>query len=218
MCLLVCQNFIYLSCTRCCWAPASMVIDYYFSRGIPIFSNRKVIWQTFFLDSVFLIMLPITATTTIQPLTVVCSRASLITMTVTMAPTSVHLTASDQLDLVLPPQLLHRDTMRGSFGLTTVPKQQLPQSEMPSQAYASYTMGPSLVSFLFQRWASHQFFMLYVGACYDICFLLSGSHVTAILINRSSTLGVWNAMMLLTIPLAGIYVSCWWSVAHARCA
>ena len=41
--------------------------------------------------------------------------------------------------------------MRGSVGLFTVLQQQKPQSQMPSQAYANYAMGPPQVSFLFME-------------------------------------------------------------------
>ena len=61
---------------------------------------------------------------------------------VTLAPTSVHLTTSDQHDAVLLPQLILRDTIRDSAGLITLPQQQQPLCQMPSQAYANYAMGP----------------------------------------------------------------------------
>ena len=41
--------------------------------------------------------------------------------------------------------------MRGDVGITTVLQEQQPQSLMPSQLYANYSMGPPQVSFLFQR-------------------------------------------------------------------
>ena len=71
-------------------------------------------------------------------------------MTATMDPTSVALTTLGQHDVVLPLQLIQRDTMRGSVGLTTMLQQQQSQSQMPSQAYDNNAMGPSQVSFLFQ--------------------------------------------------------------------
>ena len=40
--------------------------------------------------------------------------------------------------------------MRDSFGLTTGPQQQQPQSQMASQANVNYAMGPPWVSFLIQ--------------------------------------------------------------------
>ena len=69
--------------------------------------------------------------TTVLPVTVVCSRV--ITMTVTLAPTVVDLSALVQHDVhtmadltvlgqyevVLLPQLILRDTIRGSVGLAT---------------------------------------------------------------------------------------------------
>ena len=59
----------------------------------------------FFLCCVFLLS-PFTGTTTTQSVTVVCSRASPNTVTVTMAPTSVGLAASGQHDVVLPSQVI----------------------------------------------------------------------------------------------------------------
>ena len=49
-----------------------------------------------------------------------------------MAPMFVSLTALCQHDVVLPPQLILRDTMRDSVGVTTLQQQQQPQSQMPS--------------------------------------------------------------------------------------
>ena len=61
-----------------------------------------------FLCSVFLIMSQATVTTTSPPMTVVCCRPSPITMTVTMAPTSVGLAVLGQYNVVLPVQLILR--------------------------------------------------------------------------------------------------------------
>ena len=36
--------------------------------------------------------------------------------------------------------------MRGSFGCNTIPQQEQPQSQMPSQAYANYAMSPAETS------------------------------------------------------------------------
>ena len=70
-------------------------------------------------------------TTITPPVTVVCSRASPVTMTVTIAPTCMGLAASGQHDVVLLLQVIPKDTLRGSVGLATVPPQQQPQSQMP---------------------------------------------------------------------------------------
>ena len=45
---------------------------------------------------------------------------------------------SGQQDVVLPPWLTQRDTMRGSAGLTNMMQQHCPKSQMSSQAYANY--------------------------------------------------------------------------------
>ena len=52
-------------------------------------------------------------------------------------------------DVALLPQFILRDTMQGSAGLTNVPQQRQPQSQMPSQAYANYAMGPRQEIFSF---------------------------------------------------------------------
>ena len=75
-------------------------------------------------------MSPVIATMTAPPMAVVYSRPSLITMNVTRGPTSVGSAPLGEHDVVLPPQLIQRDTMMGSVGLAT---QQQPQSQMPSQ-------------------------------------------------------------------------------------
>ena len=88
-------------------------------------------------------------TTTTSPVTVVCSGASLITKMDMLAPTSVGQITLDQQDVVLPPQFILRDTVRGFVGLMHVPQKQT-QSQMPSEAYANYSMGPPLLSFSFR--------------------------------------------------------------------
>ena len=113
-----------------------------------------------------------------------------------MAPISVGLTASGLYDVVLVLPLILRNTMRGSVGLTTLLQQQLPWSQMPSQVYSSYATDTPQVSFFSQNWASHWFIVLYVGAHYGVCFLLSGFHVTPMLTNGGSTVGVCKAVNL----------------------
>ena len=51
-------------------------------------------------------------------------------MTVMLAPTSVGQTTAGQHDVILPPKLILRDTIRGSVGQTTVPQQQEHQSQI----------------------------------------------------------------------------------------
>ena len=97
--------------------------------------------RCFLICSVFLIMSPVTATTTTAPVIVVHSGASPITTTVIVTSTSKGLAAWYQHVVVLVPQLILMDTMKGSIGPTTVPQQQ-PQSWMPSQEYASNAMKP----------------------------------------------------------------------------
>ena len=84
--------------------------------------HRKVTIVDIFLCSVFLIMsqVTVTTTTTTTPVTVVCSGASPITMTISMASTVVGLPISGQQDVVLLPQLIWRDTMRGFVGLSNM--------------------------------------------------------------------------------------------------
>ena len=87
--------------------------------------------------------------TTISPVTVVCSSALVTTVTVTVAFPCVQLaTALCQHDVALPPSLILRSTVRGVVGLGTVP-QQKPQSQIPYQACVSYAMGPPQVIFYF---------------------------------------------------------------------
>ena len=84
----------------------------------------------------------ITATTTSHPVTVVGSIVSSSTTTLTVVLTSVGLTAAvSQHDMVLPPPMIPRDTMRSVVGQTIVLQQQ-PQSWMPFEACTNYTMGP----------------------------------------------------------------------------
>ena len=81
---------------------------------------------------------------------VVCSSALTTAMTVTMAPSFVGLTSAlIQHYVILLPPLILRDTVRGDVGLATVPQQES-HSQMPSQAYAKYALGPSQMSFVFE--------------------------------------------------------------------
>ena len=60
-------------------------------------------------------------------------------------------------------------------------------AQMLSKAYANHTMGPPQVSFLFQSCEPPtDELCMYVGACYGVCFLLSGSHMDAMLTNEGS--------------------------------
>ena len=70
-----------------------------------------------------------TTTTTTQSVTIVCSGAP-ITVTVTMASTFVGQRTLDQHNVVLPPQLILRATIKGYVGPTTVPQPQQPQSQL----------------------------------------------------------------------------------------
>ena len=78
-----------------------------------------------------------TATTTTLPLTM-CSNAYFVTSLVMRPPSRS--TSISSIGVVLPPPLIPWDT-RGVIGLATV-LQQLPQSQMPFQAYVDYAMGP----------------------------------------------------------------------------
>ena len=101
--------------------------------------------------SVFL-MSQITVTTAITtpPVTIMSSRAMPITRMIMLAPTSLGQATLGQHDVVLLSQVILRDTVTGSAALTIVQHQQQPQSQMPSQAYAIYAMGPPQVSFSFR--------------------------------------------------------------------
>ena len=68
-------------------------------------------------------MSQVTTTTTPAPVTVACSGATTTVTTLTMVPTSIRLAAAlGQHDVVLLPQLIPRDIIRGVVGLATVPQ------------------------------------------------------------------------------------------------
>ena len=80
----------------------------------------------------------VTFTTTTPPVTVVCSRPTLITTMVMLAPTFVGLMTSNHHDVVLLSLFIVRDRMGSSAGHITMPKQQQPKYQMSSQAYTNY--------------------------------------------------------------------------------
>ena len=155
-------------------------------------------------------------TTTTPPVIVVCSRALTTPSTFMMAVTTVGLSATqDQQDVVLPPPLILRDTIRGVVNLITVPQQHT-QSKIFSQAYASYAMIPSQVSFLLKHCAIYWF--PHVGVCYSVCFLLSDCSVAAMFTSGGSTIGVYTTATCWNVSMAGLCDPWCWSVAHTRTA
>ena len=86
-----------------------------------------------------------------------------------MPPTSVDIAIMGQCDVVLLLQLISRDMIRGSVGLTTMPQQEQPQFHKPVKAYANYVMG-SHVSFFFQNWSSHLLHYVCNFMVFTFCF------------------------------------------------
>ena len=216
----VCLSDVHISAVyQVFWGPCSPEVWLLLFKRYSYLQTQEIYIAMFFLCNVLLIMSAFTATTTTSPVTVVYSRSSLISMTVTVAPTSVGLVASGQHDVVLPPQLYLRDTVRvllpsycTAAAIALVPG--------AFSGTCQLCLGSLSGKFsLWQSWASHQFIMLHVAACYGVYFLLSGSHVAAMLFTRwCSTVGVCNTATIWSIPFAGICASWWWSVAHTRSA
>ena len=153
-----------------------------------------------------------TATTTTAPVTVVCSSALFLITAVTMAPTLIGLPVTlDQCDVVLPTVLILRNR-RGIVGLTTVMQQQ-PQSHMPSQTYANYTMDPPKVSFLFQSSVSPPIclYMLMYIMVYAFCFQVP-IWMPYSLTSGGSIIEACTSAALWSIPMTGICASWWWSL------
>ena len=145
------------------------------------------------------------ATTTTPPVTVVYSGTSSLLMMVTMASTLMELPAIfNQHDVVLPPLLILRDT-RGVGVLAIVPQQQ-PQFQMPLQVYANYAMGPPHVNF-FSELSLPPVFIICIGVCSGVCFLLSGAMLDAIFTNLGSTIGICTNAAFWSIPMAGIHAA-----------
>ena len=126
---------------------------------------RHLLSWFFFLCSVF-ITSQATATTTTPPVTVMCSGASSLTMTVTMVPTLMGLPVTlVQHDVVLSPPLMLRDTKRCCWpcycaaAATSIPD--------TSSGMYQLCLGSSTVKFLFQSQASHWF--AYIWWCLLWC-------------------------------------------------
>ena len=117
------------------------------------------------------------------------------------------------MNVVLLSQLILRKTVRGCVGLTTMLQQQQPQSQMPSQAYTNNASGsPWYISVL-------EFSLPpvpYVMCWCELWWLLSGFCVAAVFTSGGSTVGVCDTASFLSILLADISASWWWSVAHTR--
>ena len=112
-------------------------------------------------------MSQVMVTTTIIPpsMTVVCSGTMLIT--------SVGQTTSGQHDVVLLPQLVPKDILRGSFWH----QHYAPATASVSDAFSGICQlchGSSAGKYLFQHQASHRFLMSYVSVCYDLVFHFQG--------------------------------------------
>ena len=167
---------------------------------LKVFQPLEVIIVDVFLCGAFSLCLKLLTTTTLTPpVTDVCPGAMLIAD----CYTDFHFCGSNNIrseTVVLPGQLIPKDMVRISVSLTSMLQQQQLQSQMPSQAYANYAKGLTLVNFQFQCSASHWFIVSYVGDCYCVSFLLSGSHVDSMFISGDSTLAVCNITTLLSRP------------------
>ena len=89
--------------------------------------------------------------------------------------------------------------------------QHLPQSQMPFQAYANYSMGPPGVSFCFTVELPTE-----IGVCSGVCFLFSCTNVNAMFTHGDSSIWVCTSVTPWSIHIAGISTSLWWSKAHTR--
>ena len=148
-------------------------------------------------------------TTTTPPLTVVGSEAMLITIMNMLAPTSVGKTTLGQHNVVLLPQLILRDTMRGSVGGLPL-------------CHSSNNLSPwchlrhmLTMQWVLCRWVSSEFLLIPYGICWHLLWCLlstfrfpGGCHVH----QWGSAIWVYNTTTLQSIPLAGKYASWWWSI------
>ena len=163
-----------------------------------------------------LIMSTVTTTSTNPPVTIVCSRALLITMTVTMAPTSVGLATLGQHDVILPPQWIIRDTMRGLSGLATIPQYNnlSPRCLLRHMPLMPWDLLRWILSF--QSWALlpiHYFvYWCFLWCLFSAFKFPCGCHA------QGSTVRVCNATTLWSIPLADKCTTWWWSVVQASSA
>ena len=158
-------------------------------------------------------MSQVTVTTTTSHVTVVCSSASTTTMTVIVAPTSMGLpVASGQHDVNLLPPLIPRDTINGIAGLTTVLQQQL-WSQIPSQDYASYSVGASQVTFFFRTEPPTDILCWCLLWCLVFAFRFQYCcHVHQFELNNW---GMHHAT-LHSIPMTGTCASWCWHMGHPK--
>ena len=121
----------------------------------------------------------------------------------------------DGQDVVLLPQLFSRDTLRGSAGIMHLP-QQPPQSNVPSQAYAKYAIGPLQVSFSFRVESPNNSYIMCLVSVMVFAFRFQCGCCVHLW-----RLNIWSlhcTTNLQRLPLAGICAFWWWSMAHAESA
>ena len=146
---------------------------------------------------------------------VVCSGALLITTTVTVTFTSVDQSTSGEHGVVLSPQVILRDTVRVLLVLFCR------NNNLISRCLLRHK--PTM-PWVLCRWVSLSesslppIHFLYVGVCYGVCSLLSGSHVAVVFTNGGSSVGVCSITTLQCTTLVGVSASWWWSMAHTRSA
>ena len=110
------------------WQPSQGVPSALFFRGIPIFSHKKLIWWMFYLLCVSHYVSSYCDHYYYGWLHPLCTK-------------------QHQVRMIVPsPQSIPRDTVKGSVGLTSMLQQQKPHSQMSSQAYSNYALGPLQLS------------------------------------------------------------------------
>ena len=196
---------VHIHCVPGVVGPPALATDYYSFLELFLSSAILNLYTGFFFFVVSFSLCIKSLQPLHPPVTVFCSRASPITMTVTMAPISVGLAALGKHNMVLTPQLIRGTPLCHS------------NNNLSHRFLLRYM---ALMPLVLLRWVSLSELNLplthYILHWCLLWYMLLGSCVAAMLTNGSLTIGVCSAATLWGMPLDSICASWRRSVAHVR--
>ena len=162
-----------------------------------------------------------TTTTNTPPVTFMCSRAFLTTITLMLASTSVGKITLGLQNVVLP---LRVDSEGHDDGFCWPHKCTAATTTSVLDAFSGICYGSSAGEFLFQSWASHRFLYHVFGVWYGVCFRVysrqayvplgdgPGAHTKSALNGSSSHFIKSGAALCFSFHCAPDIPAVWWSI------